>query len=279
MATSILSELKSTRYLKFIKILLLSVLLVGFFNAKSSAQCTVTGVSGSGFSFASQCAPAYTSIYYEFTFGLVAPPKPSYNVLYFWGDGSPNQSTVGVVRSKIVGINTVYFVRVELDHTFPINGNCEYTIEMFLIDNGFKCNDSKQVQLIANWHEDDVALAMGVIAMSPLQKDVCPQSPLLNFQFLDVTNFACNLQDFPLAQKPNHTTRNEQFVYGTNPIAGQGIPNLYIKVGTAQTIVYLTDASGNPVLNSWSVDPTTGGAVATYSTVSGYFEGPIVQSP
>ncbi len=102
---------------------------------------------------------------------------------------------------------------------------------------------------------------------------------MIDFHFEDISNFACNLQDFPSAQKPNHTARHEQFVYGTNPVAGQGIPNLYIKVGTAQTIVYLTNASGNPVPNLWTVDPVTGGAVAPYSTVSTYFEGPVVKIP
>ena len=83
----------------------------------------------------------------------------------------------------------------------------------------------------------------------------------------------------PLRQKPNHTSRYEQFVYGTNPVAGRGIPNLFIKVGTAQTVVYLTDNNGVPITGPWNVDPVTGATVAPYNTQSTYFEGPIVQIP
>jgi hypothetical protein len=239
----------------------------------------VTGVSGSGFLFASFCAPGYSSLYYEFTFGTTAPPQPQYRVVFIWGDGTPSETIWVPVQSKVVGMFTVYYCRAEKDHTFPAAGACEYTVNMLLVDNGFQCPDSRQVQIIANWHQDDIAAANGIVAMDPLQEDVCEGLPLINFQFADVTNFACNLQDYPLAQKPNHTPRYEQFIYGTNPVAGQGIPNLFIKVGTAQTSVRLTDASGNPVANSWTVNPTTGGTVAAYSTQSGYFEGPVVQIP
>jgi len=263
--------------MKFWKVLLLSGLLIGFLNSIASAQCTVTGVSGSGFLFADQCAPVTTVIYYEFTFSSM-PPKPSYLVMYFWRDGN-TESYSATVQSRIVAGFTVYYVRAELSHTFPATGLCEYEVMMQLVDNGFACLDSRQFQIVGNWHQDDILAANGIIEMDPLQEDVCEGSPLIDFQFQDISNFACNIQDNPLAQKPNHTPRHEQFVYGTNPIAGQGIPNLYIKVGTAQTVVYLTNASGNPVANSWTVDPITGANVTAYSTQSGYFEGPIVEIP
>jgi hypothetical protein len=280
MATSILSEIKRVRDRKLLRVFLLSLLLIGLMNYNASAQCTVIGVSGSGFDFAAQCAPGSVGIYYDFSFGLVAPPAAFYRVIYFWDDGNV-ENTYPLVQSKIVFGNTVYYIHADLPHTYPANGDCEYYPYMVLVDaNGYLCADSRQTQIVANWHTDNVATASGVIAINPApEKDVCAGSTLVNFQFADASHFACNIQDYPTAQKPNHTPRYEQFVYGTNPVAGQGIPNLNIKVGTAQTIVFLTDASGAPVANSWTVDPTTGGAVAPYSTVSGYFEGPVVQIP
>jgi large repetitive protein len=262
--------------IRILRLLVIGSLVLGL-NSEAKAQCTVTGVSGSGFLYADFCAPAYASLYYEFTFGTTAPPQPTYRVLFFWGDGTPAHSAFYPVQSKLVGPLTVYYVRAEKDHTFPAGGNCEYNVNMVLVDNGFQCPDSRQVQIIANWHQDDVALAGGVIALNPTPRhDVCIGLPLVDFRFTDASIFACNIQQNPVAQKPNHTTRHQQYIYGTNPAAGQGIPNLFIKVGTAQTLVRLTDGSGNPVANSWDVDPTTGLPVTAYSTASGYFEGPVV---
>ena len=264
----------------FLKFLILSSLLLGFINHSSSGQCTVTGVSGSGFDYADFCAPAYAMLYYEFTFGEVAPPETQYRVLWIWGDGSPITNDWCPVRTKIVGSRTVYYVRSERDHTFPAVGNCEYHVNITLVDQGYQCPDSRQVQIISNWHQDDVASANGIISFNPTPRhDVCIGLPLNDFRFSDATNFACNLQDNPNAQKPNHTSRHQQYVYGTNPVAGRGIPNLFIKVGTAQTLVRLTDVNGNSVPNSWTVNPVTGATVPAYSTVSGYFEGPVVEIP
>jgi PKD repeat protein len=148
-----------------------------------------------------------------------------------------------------------------------------------IIDNGSACLDSRQVQLIGNWHQDDIALANGFIDITPEEEHVCEGLPLLDFQFVDATHFSCNIQDNPTAQKPNHESRHEQFVYGTDPLAGQGIPNLFIKVGTAQRVVYLTDNNGNPITGPWNVDPVSGAIVAPYYTQSGFFEGPIVEIP
>ncbi|MBK9391350.1 MAG: hypothetical protein IPN68_14605, partial [Bacteroidetes bacterium] len=42
-------------------------------------------------------------------------------------------------------------------------------------------------------------------------------------------------------------------------------------------MVQLTDALGNAMPNSWTVNPTDGSFVTSYSTPSGFFEGPVVQ--
>ncbi len=278
MVSSFFTRINTARTSVLLKIVLLSFLFFSFLETKTIAQCTVTGVSGSGFLFAEECAPVTTSIYYEFTFGTTAPPHSSYRVIYFWGDGTV-QNTYPTVQTRVVGSSTVYYVRAELSHTYPAIGDCEYYPYMVLVDNGAQCSNSYQTQVVANWHQDDIAAAHGQIAMDPVQEDVCEGLPLIDFTFTDVSNFACNKQDYPIGQKPNHTTRNQQFVYGTNPVAGRGIPNLYIKVGAAQTVVYLTDSNGNPRTGPWNVDPVTGATVTPYNTQSGYFEGPIVDIP
>ncbi len=263
------------------KFLLRTIFLTGFISGLISqpvtAQCTVSGVSGSGFLFANTCAPATTIIYYEFTFSTM-PPNPTYRVQFIWGDGATN-NVYPAVQTRVVAGITVYYIRAELSHTFPANGLCEYEVMMQMIDNGSACLDSRQVQIIGNWHQDDIALANGQIDITPAEEDVCEGLPLIDFRFADATHFSCNIQDNPTAQKPNHTNRYEQFVYGTDPLAGQGIPNLFIKVGTAQTVVYLTDNNGNPITGPWNVDPVSGAIVTSYNTQSGLFEGPIVEIP
>ena len=68
-----------------------------------------------------------------------------------------------------------------------------------------------------------------------------------------------------------------QFIYGTNVIGGARIADVFINVfGTS---VQLTDNAGNPMPNSWTVNPLDGTAVGAYSTPSGFFEGPIVVIP
>ena len=52
-------------------------------------------------------------------------------------------------------------------------------------------------QIVGNWHQDDIVSAMGSIRMDPLQEDVCEGDALVDFQFTDISNFACNVQDFP----------------------------------------------------------------------------------
>ena len=267
-----------SRTIKFLfRNIFLAGFILGVFSQSVAAQCTVSGVSGSGFLFANTCAPATTVIYYEFTFSTM-PPNPTYRVQFIWGDGTAT-NVYPAVQTRDVGGVTVYYLRAELSHTFPANGLCEYEVLMQMIDNGSACLDSRQVQLIGNWHEDDIALANGYIDITPEEEHVCEGLPLIDFQFTDATHFSCNIQDNPTAQKPNHTNRYEQFVYGTDPVGGQGIPNLFIKVGTAQRVVYLTDNDGNPITGPWNVDPVSGEIVAPYNTQSGYFEGPIVEIP
>ena len=55
-----------------------------------------------------------------------------------------------------------------------------------------------------------------------------------------------------------------------------GIPNLSINV-YGRTVV-LTTATGAPVANSWTVNPMNGAIVPAYSTVSGFFEGPVIST-
>ncbi len=279
MTASISDITEKLRNMKLFRVFLLTGLFLGLNKSLVSAQCTVTGVSGSGFNLGFFVRLPIIHFIMNLHLVLLLHHCHTYRVLFIWGDGNTDNIWAHV-QTKLVGATTVYYVRADKDHTFPAAGNCEYTVNIILVDNGFQCPDSRQVQIIANWHEDDVAAASGVISLNPTPRhDVCVGLPLVDFRFSDASVFACNLQQYPLAQKPNHTTRYQQYVYGTNPVAGRGIPNLFIKVGTLQTLVRLTDGAGVPVANSWTVNPTTGAAVPAYPTVSGYFEGPVVAIP
>jgi len=200
METQRLSAIIERYSIKLIRNLLLILLLGAVVNSELSAQCTVSGVSGSGFLFASQCAPATTVIYYEFTFST-QPPNPTYRVSFNWGDGT-TQNTFPAVQSRVVAGITVYYVRAELSHTFPADGLCEYEVRMVLVDNGFACLDSRQIQIVGNWHQDDVASANGLIRIDPVEEYVCKGSPLNDFTFADASNFACNIQDNPFQDLP-----------------------------------------------------------------------------
>ncbi len=242
-------------------ILIFVILLFNLTPNKMVAQyvcpSTFAGVS-SGNLIINQCAPAYAQITYEYNFGTTAPSTTSFRVLVRYGDGAI-ANYYPTVQTRIVGSVTMYYIALELYHTYPANGNCDYTVEMAIYTgSGGICSDSKQTQVIGNWHLDNDATANGKIELAPEEEEVCEGSPLLNFIFQDDSNYACNLQDDPVLQKPNHTTRYQQYVYGTNPIAGQGIPNLYITVGGSD--IYLTDATGAPI---------------SFGTPSGFYEGPV----
>ncbi|MFC2116442.1 hypothetical protein ACFLTU_08190, partial [Bacteroidota bacterium] len=162
---------------------------------------------------------------------------------------------------------------IEQSHQFtiPLNGDCEYVVRILFYYESTAIPSATQIQYVGNWHVDNEA--DGVIAITPPIEEVCEGEDVVDFTFQDASTFAC--VDIGL-NNPNSIERNVQFVYNTNHTVGQGIPNLSINVYGEK--VDLTDAFGEPVANSWTVDPTDGSIVPAYSTISGYFEGPVIST-
>ncbi len=259
----------------FIKSIFIFIFFLFFSNFKIFGQCTVLGDPSSGQKISGFCAPVTKQVWYRFDFSS-KPPQSSYRVLYFWGDGSPNQNFYPSVQwESLFPGDTTWYVLTEPTHNFPVNGACDFTVNMVLVDGGYQCGDSRQTQEVASWHTDDITLAQGHINIDPLVKEVCEGDSLINFPFIDASIFACNVS-IPGLRKPNNQPRHVQFVYNTNPSNNMGIPDLYIDVHG--TRVYLTDSNGDPVANSWTVSPLDGSTVPAYSTSSGYFEGPVIST-
>ena len=168
-------------------------------------------------------------------------------------------------------------------HTFslPPDDDCQYNVTMILRydpdgpgPEPYYIIDLTQSQPLANWHTDDDG--DGIITIDPVIHEVCEGEPLIDFRFQDASTFACTEATEPELSDPNDIERHVQFVYGTSPSATQGIPNLSINV--YGTVVQLTDATGNPMPNSWTVNPLDGSVVAPYATASGFFEGPVIST-
>lgn len=264
---------------KYIKNILKGLILLIFFiisaNYSAFSQCAVVGSPSSGQRINDFCAPVTKQVWYRFDFSS-KPPQPSYRVIYFWGDGSPNVNFWPTVQwESVFPGDTTWYVLTEPIHLFPENGNCDFVVNMVLVDAGFQCSDSRQTQEVASWHTDDITLAQGEIRIAPFREEVCEGDPLINFPFADDSRFACNVNISGI-RKPNNQPRHVQFIYNTNPVNGRGIPDLSIDVHGTQ--VFLTDSVGNPVPNSWTVNPMDGSTVAPYSTSSGYFEGPVIST-
>ncbi|MCD4769568.1 MAG: hypothetical protein K8R35_05315, partial [Bacteroidales bacterium] len=236
----------------------------------------VVGNPGSSQSAVQVCEPSSYIITYTFEFISPANPVPSNRVLFRLEDIDDGSLIEFQNYSNIayqIGPAPFFRKYIEQSHQFdlPLNGDCEYRVTILFYYDGTIIPSASQIQIIGNWHVDDEA--DGVIAITPDIEEICEGQDVVDFTFQDASTFACVSVDL---NNPNTIERHVQFVYNTNPTGGQGIPNLSIDV--FGTTVVLTDASGAPVANLWTVDPTDGSAVAAYSTSTGYFEGPVIST-
>ena len=248
------------------------MLLSIFSQSSLFAQCTVVGNVNSGQSGVQLCSPVTKRVTYHFEFITPANPTSIYlQVYWFWNDGQLPSETSKVVTAVYDAGLGMYYIDTYADRTFPSTSNCEYSVGIQLAGDGFMCPNTQQIQVIASWHLDNDVAAGGSIAITPLVKQVCEVVPLVNFQFGDASTFSCTLGSNPLLKNPNFKERSVQFVYGTNPIGGQGIPNVSINVYGSTVI--LTDGSGTPVPNSWTISPNNGNTVLRIQLTAAFFEG------
>ena len=237
----------------------------------------VVGNPGSAQSAVQVCVPASYKITYTFEFISPANPTTNNRVLFRLVDIDDNSLVDFQNYSNIplqTGSGPLFRKYIEQSHVFPlpVNGDCEYRVEIFFYYEGVIIPSAQQIQYVGNWHVDNEA--GGAISITPTIKEVCQGDALLNFPFQDNSTFACVN---PALHNPDVIERFVQFVYGTTPGgAASGIPNLSINV-FGKTVV-LTTATGASVPNSWTVNPINGANVLPYSTASGYFEGPVIST-
>ena len=143
-----------TKNFNNIKYLLKGIIIITIFTFFSEyaafSQCTVVGSPSSGQRINDFCAPVTKQVWYRFDFSS-KPSNSSYRVIYFWGDGSPNQNFFPTVEwESIMPGDTIWYVLTEPIHVFPEDGACDFIVNMVLVDEGYQCGDSRQTQEIAS---------------------------------------------------------------------------------------------------------------------------------
>lgn len=214
------------------------------------AQCpTVTGVDGGRSIVTSICAPSTYSFRYQVDF--LTAPTSSVGVYFFWGDGSAATLVTlpaGQTTYSITGVN----------HTFPANADCEYTVQILPRISGVFCTSGQFNTKASSWRRDN-ANGGTIQLISPLTNTtihtVC-EGEDIDVTFADQSTWNCNelidgipntgaATDVPIV--PNTERRWQQIVYNT-PIAGTKIPNIYVDG------VQMTGAGGVDVAASYQ-DP------------------------
>ena len=251
------------------------ILFAAAFIFTGNLYAQVVGSVESGQSVNQVCAPASYDITYKFTFISPANPSADIDILFktYNYDRTASHQQLNIDDATIKTEGAPFF-RKYIEETYttnlPIDGDCEYSVDILLYYEGAYIGTGYQLQYISNWHIDDEG--DGNINVAPDIEEVCEGDSLIDFTFQDASDFACV---DPSLQSPNTILRYVQFIYNTSHLAGDtdGIPNLTINVHGKE--VKLTDINGEPMPNSWTVDPTDGSTVTAYSTNSGYFEGTV----
>ncbi|MEQ8302120.1 MAG: PKD-like domain-containing protein [Cyclobacteriaceae bacterium] len=211
--------------------LLLTVFALGFVVGEVMGQCgtlpAITGI-GSNKNPVGLCAPVTSDVSYNITFFTPLPAGPIYRLFFRWGDGSPDDLIV------LASGSTNY--SATRTHSFPLNSDCEYEVEIIMSVGGVFCTSTQQIQKIASWRTDafnggNVSLVSPVT--STTVHEVC-EGVDVNVVFNDITNFNCNAVYDPLPTPPtgpvllpNEQVRWQQIVYNT-PIGGSKIPNISV---------------------------------------------------
>lgn len=172
------------------------------------------------------------------------PAGTTVQVLFSWGDGSPN-GVVGPLPFNALSYD------VSLSHQFPLNSDCEYLVRASIFINGSVCPATQQQTLIQSFRTE--AFNQGLVRIiNPVSGtnifDVCPGQNISTL-FNDLTVMNCNenyvMTQGPLAgstiTNPNILRRWQQIVYNTQTTGGTRIPNVFVNG------VQVTNASGAPI--------------------------------
>lgn len=174
------------------------------------------------------CSPVSVDVNYRIVFDFPLPAVIAPQLLFQWGDGSPD-----AIINLTPGSITYTFTR---SHTYPTNSDCEYQVRMFIRTNNIPCSATLQYQRIRSWRTD--AFNQGNVELVSSTQgtnvhEVCEGVPV-SAVFNDVTNFNCNslypvnyTPGGPFIETPNEQQRWQQLVYNTT-IATPRIPNVSV---------------------------------------------------
>ena len=221
------------RFLNNLSLKVALVVVFAFASFDTYSQCVgMPGVVslGSNKSPNKLCSSVNADLFYNIGFDAPLPPG-TYNVLFFWGDGT----VTDILPITADGIALNY--NVSLNHTYPVNSDCEYLTQIVIFQNGFICFSTYQTQYIQSYRTE--AFNQGLVQLiNPLSGtdifDVCEGSDI-SAVFDDLTNFNCNANyqpNYPTGaapiQAPNKGRRWQQIVYNTKVNAGTRIPNVAV---------------------------------------------------
>ena len=245
---------------------LLILVFIVFTTATVSAQCDrLRSTFSIDFSTDQDCAPVEVTEF-EITYSFSTPQDPStIQIVYEWNDPTNDVTVVDIFSGGLVvgGGNTTFTATANRLYT-ENNGLCTIQPTVSLFINGVQCTSSIQTQTAFFWGDDEESNA--VMAMNPLQWEVCFDNPVVNARFSDASEFNCNVNVEP--DHPNDRERHVQFVYGTNHNGGASIRDLSLTDGMVRL---LTNSSGGLV--SSDIRGTPGELVE-----AAYF-GPVVTVP
>jgi gliding motility-associated-like protein len=213
----------------FLNILLLIISLSSF------SQCELIVDNFSGQIPSSVCAPV--DLIMDVRYKFILPIDPSkIQILYVWNDGTSATTIVPAISEGDTVFTATAF------HTYPpANYNCSYTAEAYVIYDGRQCvSSSRQEQEFSAWARDNQN--GGVIITDPVVAEFCEGEDIVDVRFRDASNFNCNIHVEP--DKPNRLNRWVQFIYGTQTIGGDRIPNITIR-DPIGNVYQMTDNIGN----------------------------------
>lgn len=216
------------------KLLLFTIFFSITYLEQVNGQCALITDNYSGQSPNSVCAPV--NLLMDVRYKFILPVDPSkVEILYVWNDGTGATLTVPAISQG----DTVF--TQSQSHIYPPADQCSYTAEAYIIYDGDVCrSSSRQEQTFSAWARDNEN--GGVIITEPVVAQFCEGEDIVNVTFDDNSTFNCNINVEP--DKPNRLTRWVQFIYGTNSIGGDRIPNITIR-DPYGNVTQMTDPSGN----------------------------------
>ena len=219
---------------------LLILFFTVFATASVRAQCDrLRSTFSIDFSTDQDCAPVEVT-QFKITYSFSSAQDPgNIQIVYEWHDPTNDVTVVDLSSGGLVvgGGNTTFTASANRLYT-ENSGQCTIRPTVSLFINGVQCTSSIQTQTAFFWGDDEESNA--VMAMNPLDWEVCFDNPVVNARFSDVSEFNCNINVEP--DHPNDRERHVQFVYGTNHNGSASIRDLTLTDGGVRALTTSTGA-------------------------------------